>query len=340
MLRAVSGAASKVTVNSTAITGGTDGNVLYDNAGTVGEFATVPTANGGTGQSSYTKGDLLAASASTTLAKVAVGVDGQALAADSSKSAGVAWVNLTLRSYIAGCTLSNNGGTPNTKLDVAAGLVCDDSVAAMMTITAGTIDCTTTGANGLDAGSLANSTWYHVYAIGKANGATPALLASTSASSPTMPATYTLKRRIGSFKTDGSAHIIAFTQVEDTFCWTTSVRDLGSNDASDYSAGTLITLTVPTGVQVRPLTIFASGNGSDIHTLVSSPSQGNQAPANLNTAPGEDIDPANYSTWTSTLIKNIYTDTSARVYLRASASGSIAANAITHGWIDSRGRFA
>jgi hypothetical protein len=45
-----SSGSSAITINSTAITGGTTGRILYDNAGTVGELAAVPIANGGTGQ--------------------------------------------------------------------------------------------------------------------------------------------------------------------------------------------------------------------------------------------------------------------------------------------------
>ena len=129
-----------------------------------------------------------------------------------------------LRSYLAGLGLSNNATTPNTKLDVAAGVCADSTNAQMLSVTASTIDCGTVGANGLDAGTLANNTWYHVFAIGKTDGTT-ALLASTSLGSPTLPAAYTLKRRIGSFKTDGSAHIVSFIQSGDEFLWVPPVAD-------------------------------------------------------------------------------------------------------------------
>ena len=43
------GGSSAITVNTTTITGGTTGRVLYDNAGTVGEYITIPVAQGGTG---------------------------------------------------------------------------------------------------------------------------------------------------------------------------------------------------------------------------------------------------------------------------------------------------
>mgnify|MGYP006277240125 CR=1 FL=1 len=43
-----------ITVDTTPISGGTSGNVLYHNGTVVGEYAQVPTANGGTGLSTFT----------------------------------------------------------------------------------------------------------------------------------------------------------------------------------------------------------------------------------------------------------------------------------------------
>lgn len=52
----------------------------------------VQTANkGGTGQTSYSKGNLLVASSSSVLSKLSVGLDGQALVSDSSTLSGVKW---------------------------------------------------------------------------------------------------------------------------------------------------------------------------------------------------------------------------------------------------------
>ncbi len=47
---------------------------------------------GGTGQTTYTKGDTLVASNSSTLTRLAVGGNGQALVSDSSQNVGVRWV--------------------------------------------------------------------------------------------------------------------------------------------------------------------------------------------------------------------------------------------------------
>lgn len=60
--------------------------------------------------------------------------------------------------------------------------------------------------NRLDAGTIAVSTWYAVFAIASADGVSTGTLASTSATSPTLPTGYTLFARIGWVRTiSGSA---------------------------------------------------------------------------------------------------------------------------------------
>lgn len=58
------------------------------------------------------------------------------------------------------------------------------------------------GANGLDTGTRAASTWYYVYVIW--NGTTVAGLFSASATSPTLPSGYTHFALVGTVRTDGS----------------------------------------------------------------------------------------------------------------------------------------
>jgi hypothetical protein len=54
---------------------------------------TLAVARGGTGLASYAKGDVLAASASTTLTKLTVGTNGQVLRANSATATGLEWSN-------------------------------------------------------------------------------------------------------------------------------------------------------------------------------------------------------------------------------------------------------
>lgn len=69
------------------------GTLMYDvRAAASNGGGHVQTANkGGTGQTAYTKGDLLVATSASVLAKLAVGTDGFAPIADSTAQAGISW---------------------------------------------------------------------------------------------------------------------------------------------------------------------------------------------------------------------------------------------------------
>jgi len=86
-----SGRAKKITSGNFNDTVLADTTAL-DNAGVYRTGSTdVAVADGGTGESSYTKGDVLVASGATTLTKLGVGSDGQVLVADSTQSNGITW---------------------------------------------------------------------------------------------------------------------------------------------------------------------------------------------------------------------------------------------------------
>jgi len=67
-----------------------------------------------------------------------------------------------------------------------------------------TINSAAAGANGLDTGTLAVSTWCSLWVIW--NGTTIAGLLSLSATAPTLPSDYTHKARIGWIRTDATAN--------------------------------------------------------------------------------------------------------------------------------------
>lgn len=69
------------------------------------------------------------------------------------------------------------------------------------------------GANGLDTGAEAANTWYAVWLIGDPTGMNPvASLLSASFTAPTFPMGYTVKRRIGAVRNNGSSDFIPFVQ--------------------------------------------------------------------------------------------------------------------------------
>ena len=94
----------------------------------------------------------------------------------------------------------------NTTVTVAADfVVTSDGTNYQATAVSSTINLGTTGADALDTGTIAIDTWYAIWVVAKSDGTTKCV-ASTSASSPTMPSGYTYKARVGWVKTiHGSA---------------------------------------------------------------------------------------------------------------------------------------
>jgi hypothetical protein len=120
--------------------------------------------------------------------------------------------------YIYGLTLANNASDATNDIDIAAGRCRDADDQTDMVLAAALtkrLDATwSSGTNqgGLDTGTKAISTLYAVWLIKNSDSGTVDALFSTSATSPTMPADYDRKRRIGWIRTDGSGVILGFVQ--------------------------------------------------------------------------------------------------------------------------------
>jgi hypothetical protein len=110
---------------------------------------TLAVARGGTGLASYTKGDILGASAATTLTKLTVGTNGQVLRANSATATGLEWGNdfvgtvTTVSSATAALTVATATTTPALTLRSATtslnGIVqLSDSVSTTSSILAAT----------------------------------------------------------------------------------------------------------------------------------------------------------------------------------------------------------
>ena len=159
-----------------------------------------------------------------------------------------------------GLTLSNDGAAPGTKIDIAAGGASSDDAtitSRILMILASAFTKTTaawaagTGNGCLDAGTVAASTWYHVFLIERLDTSVTDILCSTSATAPVMPTNYTKKRRIGSILTDASSAINFFTQFPGgVFVWATPSA-LNVSDADPGTAAHTATATTPNGVVVR-----------------------------------------------------------------------------------------
>jgi hypothetical protein len=116
---------SSLVVGTTAITGGTTTRVLYDNAGVVGEYSSVPIANGGTGQATAgaafnalspitSTGDLILGNGTNSATRLGIGTSGYVLTSNGTTASwAVTAITLgtTTVSGTSGYVLYNNAGT-------------------------------------------------------------------------------------------------------------------------------------------------------------------------------------------------------------------------------------
>ena len=237
-----------------------------------------------------------------------------------------------------GLTLSNNGVDATNDIDIAAGVAADSTAARMMRLAAGITKrldaawAVGTAQGGLDTGVIANTT-YHVFLIQRTDTNVVDVLFSTSATAPTMPANYTLFRRIGSIVRLAAA-IKPFRQRGNYFQWVTKVQD--RSDVADL-AYQLVAITVPTGLNVQPLLAWTASTTTDgMYAIISDGADTGQA---------SDMQlffvPATAGRGAQIVPGGIFTNTSAQIHYQVEEATTIAASALfTHGWIDDRGQSA
>jgi hypothetical protein len=137
-----------------------------------------------------------------------------------------------------------------------------------------TADVTTSGANGLDTGSVVANTWYSAWVI--YNGTTIAALLSLSATAPTMPSGYTYKARVGWFLTDGSSHFMRILQqgrnaqyVVTSGSNTAELPLIASGSIGSVSAPTWVGTAVagfvpPTASEISLAALISSSGGTNV----------------------------------------------------------------------------
>ncbi|MFC2254538.1 hypothetical protein ACETRX_33345 [Labrys portucalensis] len=306
---------------------------------------TLPIANGGTNITTFATGDMLYASAANTLSKLAIGSTGQVLAISGGVPAWTSSSSTWPSGTIYGLTLSQ---ASTTTVGIAAGgCANEDGGAYNMALGSAIIKglgawAAGTGNGGLDTGSIAASTWYHVHLIRKDNDGTIDALLSLSATAPTMPAGYIARRRIGSIRTNGSSQITAFIQVGDDFIWTAPVMDRNGNSASGI---TTVTLSVPSGIRVKARLRGAVQTTTSNYVTMSvySPEIADQTPMSGGAGSASLVlpvtsMPGTNGTWGSATF-DVMTNTSAQVRISVTSSSTTGVVALqTDGWIDTRGR--
>lgn len=158
-------------------------------------------------------------------------------------------------------TASANGTSANVSVS-ADEIVVENASNAYKTLRSVslTINTANSGANGLDTGTLAASTWYAVFVIAKDDGTTAGLM-STSSSAPTMPSGYTYKARVGWIRTDGTGnkYPLGFTQKGRNVSYlvasgsnVTAPPTMASGSAGTWSSGTYTSVAVSVSNYVPP----------------------------------------------------------------------------------------
>ncbi len=255
----------------------------------------------------------------------------------NSVSFNVGGVPIGTPGFIWGLTLTNNVSDATNDIDIAAGSCRGGSdtdnlvLAASLTKRLDASWAVGTNQGGLDTGAIANTT-YHVWLIKRPDTGVVDALFSASATSPTMPSNYTLKRRIGSIIRVSSA-ILAFSQYGDYFQLTTPVRD-AYHTTSPPTTATLLTLSVPTGIKVKA-SMYAYMAGSQVILYVNSPDQTASTPSwqSFSTAG------SGFNSGDSYTNLDEWTNTSSQVrYWATVAVSSAEMSIVTKGWTDLRGR--
>lgn len=241
--------------------------------------------------------------------------------------------------YLSGLTLSAAGGTGT--FGIAVGGANDTTNVAVMLLASAYTKTTAswtvgTAAGGLDTGAIAINTWYHVYLIERTDTGVVDVLFSTSATAPTMPASYTLFRRIGSMKTDASSQWLKFTQTGDQFSLAVALADAATVTAT---ASTLTLSGAPLGIVANALFRFNINSGSNTTIVFTALTDTDFLPGITSQPSGDLLVPGGGGgifMWAHGNCSRI-TNTSAQIRARA-GTGSIALNINTYGWIDTRGK--
>jgi hypothetical protein len=146
------GTGSGVGITTTINIGTNNGGTTINLNGTVTLSSALSAANGGTGQSSYTTGDLLYASSSSALSKLADVATGNALIS-GGVGAAPSWGKIDLATHISGTLSPANGGT-GVANNAASTLTISGNFATTLTVSGTTgVTLPTTGTLATLAGS-------------------------------------------------------------------------------------------------------------------------------------------------------------------------------------------
>ncbi len=169
-----------VATGNVLISGGITTAPAYGKVTLTGHVSGVlPEANGGTNQSTYAQGDLLYATATDTLAKLAKSTSSTRVLTNTGASNAPAWAQVTLTSGVTGTLPEANGGTGNASYAVG------DLIQASATTTLAKLAAVATGNVLISGGVTTVSSWGKVTLTGHVSGVLPEANGGTNQSTYT-----------------------------------------------------------------------------------------------------------------------------------------------------------
>jgi hypothetical protein len=244
------------------------------------------------------------------------------------------------RGYIAGLTLANDANSG--VIDTSTGVATSDDQTLLMTLTSAfskNVSAAWSVGSGtsigcLDTGTFNPNGWYHVFVIERTDTGAVDQVCSANATTPTLPANYTKKRRIGSFKTS-SGQVVPFTQIGDEFTLKTPVPDVTGVSIGTGGRTTLTLSSVPSAVNVIAIfQVIMYGStfpGDGLWFTTMDQLDAAQISGQVDIYAQGTNQSAGGRFW-------IHTNTNQQIGARAAAHANTI-NIATNGWIDTRGRF-
>lgn len=231
-----------------------------------------------------------------------------------------------------GLTLANGTDATND-IDIAAGSVADLTTGYVMTLTSTLtkqLDAAWaegTNAGGRDTGAIADGSW-HLFLIAKPDGSPADAVFSTSATSPTMPAGYAHKRRIGTMHRTSGA-LLTFLQQGNFFMRNPPILSVVSQTWDD-AGGYLVTTHIPMGLKFLAIVRVTFTTAGTVLCRVMSPDEPDVAVFGLNiweamSTVGQPM---------ATFYGAVRTNLTGQIKIRTSASTGATGQVQTCGWID------
>ncbi|WP_424630732.1 hypothetical protein [Bradyrhizobium sp. SYSU BS000235] len=245
----------------------------------------------------------------------------------------------TFLGTIQGLNTANNASDANNDIDIGVGSARDTTNTYDLVLASGItkrLDAAWvagTNQGGLDTGSKANNTSYHIFLIRKTSDGSIDALFSTSPTNPVMPSGYAKKRRIASIKTDSSGNIYGYIQNGGYI----TLKAPASQTIPSAGPIALTTATqLPLGVKLRALLLIVSGStsGGSGYAMMRDPDLG--VPSTVNALTGIIYkDPLIGSIST---VAEVWSSASAQFYT-GSAFASPLMFFVLQGWFDLRDEY-